>query len=312
MRTNSASLAQSLLCAGLSCAAPALLAAPSWAGSSNGPHTLSVLGSNVAMYFDTIDPSAENDANRVERIIFYPENYSNYVALDSESGPKACGDPIAYFGEAVGYPDTATAPLMVAGGTHASWTSTSNSRQNVAQAKTFTGVQTCGTVHEDGLTRTVYTLKGKFTNSIAIKRTFRFNGGLGNVANSGLRAYVPRFNSLFHYVLLPNAAGNVVRYDANNCVSSPCAITDWNGKWFAEDDGFDEGLFVIRDPSSTTPAFVGIQSSPAGANYTSIVLMQPSSGWSGILTETESICFYSQNVWNQGPTLPKTCPQQTN
>jgi hypothetical protein len=291
----------------------ALLPSPTSAQTSSGSHTLSLKQSEVSLEFDSVDTSNTKDANRLEKIQWSESESFNYAATEPAGDATHCYDPVEYFGEAEGYPNIGKAPLMVAAGTHASWTSKTNTgRYPVAIAKTFTGVSTCTNIHEDGLTRTIYTLSPDFFHAFKVERTFRFHGGLGKLANTGLRAYIPRVNNIFHYVLLPNAAGEVVTYDANNCTSSPCAITDWNGAWFAEDDGDQQGIFVIRDPSSTTPAFIAIQSGGlSNANYTSIVLKQPGTGWSGIITETEYVCFYNVNLWNLRNPLPPGCTPQT-
>jgi len=231
---------------------------------------------------------------------------NNYAAIEPAGGASTCNDPDEFFGQAEGYPDATKPLLMVGAGTHASYTSATKGM--VADATTFTRLLTCPAVHEDGLTRTIYTLSTDYPGAVKIQRTFRFNAGLGVVANTGLRAYIPRFISIFHYVLVPNKENKVVRYDANSCISSPCAITDWNGKWFAEDDGDKEGPIVIREPPSSTPAFIAIQSGGlSSANFTSIVLEQPSTGWSGIVTETEYICFYNYFTWGQGIGLSSYC-----
>jgi hypothetical protein len=259
----------------------------------------------VEVGFDTVNKSATYDSNRVEELASPVSNF-NYAATEPAGGPSACRDPDEFFGQAEGYPDVTKPPLMVGGGTHASYVSATQG--TIADAKTFTGLVTCPAVHEDGLTRTIYTLSTEYAASVKIQRTFRFHTGLGIVSNTGLRAYIPRFLGIYHYVLVPNNEGKVVKYDASSCTLSPCAIIDWNGTWFAEDDGDNEGPIVIRDPSATTPAFIGMQSGGlSNANFTSIVLAQPSTGWSGIVTETEYVCFYNYLTWNQGITLPPNC-----
>jgi hypothetical protein len=148
---------------------------------------------------------------------------------------------------------------------------------------------------------------GNYYDAFKIERTLRFKSGLGVVKNTGLRAYIPRVQSYFRYVLVPNKAGKLVTYDSANCVSSPCAVTDWNGVWFADTDG-SGGIIVVRDASSTAPAFVGIQSGGlSNANFSSIVLEQPSAGWSGVVTETEHVCFFADGSWNPSTTLPFGC-----
>jgi hypothetical protein len=109
--------------------------------------------------------------------------------------------------------------------------------------------------------------------------------------------------------LVPNKEGQLVTYDSNNCTTAPCAVTDWDGTWIADDFGGGSGLLIIRDPSSIVPAFIGIQSGgAANSNFSSIVLSQPAAGWSGIVTETEILCPYDQNTWTPKPgTLPYDC-----
>jgi hypothetical protein len=104
-------------------------------------------------------------------------------------------------------------------------------------------------------------------------------------------------------------AGQLVRYDANNCTATPCTVTDWDGTWIADDNGSNQGIVIIRATPSTLPAFVGIQSGGlSNANFSSIVLPQPAGGWSGFVTETEYICAYNGDVWIPTPgTLPRLC-----
>jgi hypothetical protein len=281
-----------------------LVASPAFAQSKSGPHVLKNLYTSISVGFDTADTASTIDANRVESLIDATFNV-NYAAIEPAGGASTCNDPDEFFGQAEGYPDATKPPLMVGAGTHASYVSATQGM--VADATTFTRLLTCPAVHEDGLTRTIYTLSTDYSSSVKIQRTFRFHAGLGVVANTGLRAYIPRFISIFHYVLVPNKEGKVVKYDANSCTTAPCAITDWNGRWFAASAFDNQGAIVIREPSAT-PAFIAIQSGGlSNANFTSIVLEQPSTGWSGIVTETEYICFYNYLSWGQGYTLPSYC-----
>ncbi len=285
-------------------AAAAQTAATKQAGE--GPHTLT--GGGLTMYFDTLTKAAVNDENRVDTILWYENGDFNYAANEPSSGTYACGDPGEFFGEAEGYPDVSQPPRMVAGGEHTHYNATVNRRFVAATAKIDTRMVTCPGVELDGLTRTIYRLNFDHLDALMVERTFRFKSGLGVLANTGLRAYVPRVVSNFPYVLLPNTGGKIVTYDSRNCIAAPCTVTDWNGAWFADDSGFDSGVIVIRASSSATPAFVGIQYGGASnANFTSIVLQQPAKGWSGIVTETEYLCFYNYLTWNQSATLPTQC-----
>jgi hypothetical protein len=265
--------------------------------------------SDVTIYLDTLAKRSDVDVNRIDTLYWGTDGFFPFAANEPANGPTACGDPVEFFGQAEGYPDTSLPPLMVAGGQRASFSSTENIRAHILTAKTYTGVATCPSIHEDGLVRTTYQLGHPLAEGFKVSRTFRFNAGLGVVKNTGLRAFMPRTPSIFKYVLVPNSTGQLVKYDATNCVSSPCTVTDWNGSWFTHDDGYGDGFFIIRDPSSTAPAFVGIQfGGISNANFSSIVLNQPPAGWSGTVTETEYICFYDHNTWvTQGPTLPNYC-----
>jgi hypothetical protein len=77
----------------------------------------------------------------------------------------------------------------------------------------------------------------------------------------------------------------------------------------ADDFGEGVGLVIVRDPTSTAPAFIGIQSGGiSNANFSAIVLAQPAGGWSGTVTETEYLCPYNQDNWTPAAgTLPTTC-----
>ncbi len=291
----------------LCCGAAGQIAATT--DSGNGPHTLTNGG--VTMSFDTLAKEAVDDANRLDNVVWSGTSGFNYAAVEPSSGAYSCGDPDEFFGQAEGYPDASQPPRMVLGGEHTSYDARTNRRLGAAVAKIFVGQATCPGVQLDGLTRTTYNLSYDYLFAFKVERTFRFKPGLGVLANTGLRAYVPRVISNFPYVYLPNSAGKVVSFDSRNCTASPCTVTDWNGTWFADDRGpttNGEGVLVIRAPSSTAPAFVGIQYGGASnANFTSIVLQQPTNGWSGIVTETEYVCFYNDLTWNRSTTLPPRC-----
>ncbi len=282
--------------------------------ASNGPHTFAGRESAAVLQFDTLAKAARNDENRLDSLTSPLRGDStNMAATEAEGGPNHCGDPDEFFGQALGYPDTTQAPLMVASGERASWNEIVAKDGSIAEARIATGLATCPGVTLSGRTRTIYTLNGYRPYGVRVDREFVFKSGLGVLPNSGLRAYLPRVISAFHYVLVPNAAGKLVKYDANNCTASPCAVNDWNGKWVADDFGNGFGLAIFRDPSSTTPAFIGIQSGGvSNANFTSIVLSQPAAGWSGIVKETEYLCYYTPDSWTpDANSLPGGCALTT-
>ena len=129
-------------------------------------------------------------------------------------------------------------------------------------------------------------------NEFRVARTLNFTGQTPTFANDYVRAYMPALSQTYFIVNYPNAAGAIVSVDNTQCNSSPCEITNWNGKWFAEDDDNGNGMVVFRDSKSTTPAeLVILFDSESYTNLTSIGLFQPSGGWTGLVTEVEWVCF---------------------
>ncbi len=210
-------------------------------------------------------------------------------------GPFDCGDPGEYWGQALGYPNELAAPMLVRGG------ETSVYHPNgTARALITTHVAGCGGAAAAAPASTSYILNTATgtINSVKIVRSFGFGAGTPAFANTGLRPYMPRLPlSLYPAVLLPNAAGTVMRYDARAC-GNGCAVTDWNGRWLADDTGHGSGVMLIRSTSSTAPAQAVIDNDYFSAsNVSSIVLLQPQGGWTAPVTEVEYLCFYDARSW---------------
>jgi hypothetical protein len=140
-----------------------------------------------------------------------------------------------------------------------------------------------------------------------------FNAGSPVFTAHGLRVYVPRLPASTHAtVLAPNAAGTAINtFNSSGC-GADCELTDWNGRWFADDDGAGSGVMVIRAAASTAPALLSINNDAFSAsNLTSIVLIQPAGGWKAKVTETEYLCFYDPLSWTAAMRaagkMPKGC-----
>jgi len=61
-------------------------------------------------------------------------------------------------------------------------------------------------------------------------------------------------------------------------------------------------MVVIRDKSSTWPAVIAMDQDggapgTGGANASSIALIYPAGGWTGVITETQWVCFYDSTSW---------------
>jgi len=231
----------------------------------------------------------------------------NYVA---NGGPPDCGDPQEFFGEAYSDSDSFLL-LMVVAGASAKWDQVN---ETSGTSKT-TGKDTCFILA--GKTTTAYTLDATDTkvSEMTIKRTFNFTAD----ANLNERAYTARLpDATYSTVLYPDSSGVVQSVNLFDCGALPaCEISDWNGIWFADDDGNGNGMVMIRDKASTWPAVLGIDyDSFSNSNVTSMVLMRPSDGWTGKkVTETEHMCFYDAKSWpvrkrNAGK-LPVGCTVKT-
>ena len=231
----------------------------------------------------------------------------NYVA---NGGPPDCGDPQEFFGEAYSDSDSFVL-LMVVAGASAKW----NQANDTSGTSKTTGKDTCFIL--SGKTTTDYSLDATDAKAseMTIKRTFAFTTD----ANLNERAYAARLpNAVYSTVLYPDSTGTVQSVDVFNCGALPnCEISDWNGIWFADDDGHGNGMVMIRDKVSTWPAVLGIDyDSFSNSNVTSMVLMRPSDGWTGKkVTEVEHICFYDAKSWptkkrNAGK-LPDGCAVKT-
>lgn len=267
------------------------------AGPATAQHTLantriSITFADPATGFSTLD----ND--RIDSVSWINSAGSSTgnLASNATGGPFQCNDPDEFFGEAEGYPDEGQAPEMVTVGEVSTWHGTTSLKGSISTKK-----KGCkGATQVSALTTSAYSLSSKANtvNSVKIVRTFKFGPTTPIFTNTGLRAYMARVPiSVYHYTILPNAAGAITVYDANNC-SSPCSVTDWNGTWLAEDDGSGNGVAIVRSASSTNPAFVGIDSDGySQSNVSSVVLSQPGGGWTAPVKETEYLCFYDPTSW---------------
>jgi hypothetical protein len=261
-------------------------------------HSLS--NAALAIGFATSSTYTSTDADRVDSITWQGSHgaVSNFVA---NGGPQHCNDPQEYFGQAYGDGGSAR-PYAVVGGTVSKWTGTGS----LAGATQVTSLTSCD-VTLDAFTHTSYRLSTKtgLVKTLKITRTFNFKTPLNS---DGLRAYVPRLPlSLYPVVLAPDANGVVQTYNAGGC-----GLTNWNGTWFADDDGNGNGIVMLRSPTKNRPALVVIDNdSFSGSNNTSVALQPPQGGWTGTYTEVEYMCFYDATTWpaaqrNLGK-LPKGC-----
>lgn len=259
-----------------------------------GGHTLQ--NSRLTIVFgSTFNGYSTDDNDRVDAINWINTSgatVSNYV---TSGGPSHCGDPQEFFGEAYGdnSDEGVPAPLVVIAGVTSKWSHSSMTGGTATNKK----LKSCDATL-DGKATTQYTLSTRAgtQNALKIQRTFHFPK-LSTAGN--IRAYVPRLQlGVYPFVLAPNAAGVVQTYNANSCPLN-CTVTDWNGKWIADDDGNGNGMAIFRN-SAHAPAQVTVDwDGSSTSNNSAITLLMPTGGWQGAVVETEYLCFYDAKSWTK-------------
>ena len=261
--------------------------------SNPGPHVL--IGTKITLVFANPDTGfTATTGDRLDSLRWIDSAGISTGNLAVQGGPVVCGDPIEFFGQAYGEPE-GTLPGMVGAGAMSTWMPKSD-----LSAKTSTTGTTCtGLLAARTVTKyTVYTTPDR-ENVFRVTRRFKFSGSTPVFNGHGLRPYVPRLPlARYPTVLWPNAAGTaLLTGDAGSCADD-CETTDWNERWFADDDGAGSGVLVMRDSKSTAPALLAIRhDSLSGSNLTSVVLIQPRNGWKSEVVETEYLCFYDPTSW---------------
>ncbi len=241
-------------------------------------------------------PTKDND--RVDSISWVNSAGSSTGNLASNAvhGPFGCGDPVEFFGQADGYPVQQDAPIMVTAGEASRYHS-----PNPLDVRTHTKKDTCrGQGPLGALTTTSYTLSANADkiSSVKIVRDFLFGPTTPVFSQSGLRPYMPRLSlATYHYVKLLDSEDKIAKYNVDSCGDN-CTVTDWNGKWLADDDGKRNGVVIIRSVMSTNPAFIVLDNDDySSSNVSSVVLAQPAGGWKAPVEEIEYLCFYDATSW---------------
>jgi hypothetical protein len=231
--------------------------------------------------------------DRVDAISWIDSDGVSTGNLAVAGGGVNCGDPQEFFGQAYSDLDGGT-PLFIVQGSQAKWKPKGDA-QGTSKAN---GKDDCLTLN--GKTTSVYTLGGssKLESAMKIERTFTF----GTDGSANLRAYAPRVSmSVYATVVYANGAGDIQTFPITNCpfaTASGCEISDWNGKWVADEDSAGAGVVLIRDKSSKWPAEIAADfDSFSASNVTAIILMRPEAGWTGKVKETEYLCFYDAKSW---------------
>ena len=296
--------------------APAALAL-AWAllPASAGATGIVLTGGTLTL--DFADPAIGGNATTLDRLDNLTwSGGSGAIAgqnLVANSGPSSCnGDPNEFFGQSYGEPE-GTNPLIVFAGA----TATLSNQTTTSMTSTTTGSITCScgnsTTADAPATTTynVFPAGDPNVNEIRISRTIEFSSATPVYSGThGVRGYVARLPiGTYGTVLYPNAAGTAINTASAAACPGDCEESDWNGQWFADDNGSGTGMVVFRDSSSTSPVLLAVNyDSDSNSNLTSIVLIQPGAGWKAPVTETEWLCFYDPTTWTAAQRLAGTLP----
>lgn len=268
--------------------------APLVCGSDAGapPDGAAPEGSRIAVEFDPTDPEQVTNLQWLDSTSTLTPN------LAASGGPLTCTDPAEFFGESYGVPEETTPTPVVAG--HLATISWCGSLATITG-----GSMECSGAPSIPVTTRYRFYAGARASEVQVSRTFAFDGAPPAFTGTGLRPYVPRVPiANLMTVIYPNMAGTATAAATATDCSADCLVdpaTDWNGKWFADVDLVSGlALIVLRDPGSTSPVELTINTDGFSAsNLSSFVLVQPSGGWQQPITEVEYLCFADLATWPQ-------------
>jgi predicted outer membrane repeat protein len=144
-------------------------------------------------------------------------------------------------------------------------------------------------------------------NLIKVDRTFEFGD---TPYTHDVRPFIPRLFPLdgFSQVVHPDASGESLVTETTDGCGYGCMREDWNSTWFAIHSPITGlGMIVQHVPSTSAIALWIDEDGGSFTNSSSVLLLQPSGGFTGPVTETEYLCFYDQSIWMPSLTLPRGC-----
>ena len=158
---------------------------------------------------------------------------------------------------------------------------------------------------------------GPLKNRIRVERIFSFTSAFSN----DFRPYIPRlfphdavvgFSDFFPQVLYPTTSGTLASIGSGSCetgctgpvvpsgsgASLLSPTWDSNAGWFAiNSPNSGRGVIVRRITIGGTPQLWVDQDQGSFTNASSILLLQPTGGFTGTLIEEEHLCFYDSSIW---------------
>jgi len=220
--------------------------------------------------------------------------------LAASGGQISCGDPLEFFGQSYGAPQSNPDPgpfLIVAG-------SRSTSVTCGADITIKTKPQSCQNEAQLPVSTQYHFYGAAKASQVRVKRVIGFGSSTPKYDGIGVRAWQPRvFAATFSQVIFPNAAETAVSTTPVENCQDDCLtpVGDaWSGHWFADISTSGLALIVLRDRTLTTPVDLTVNKDEAsGSNLASFVVLQPDDGWKAPVTEIEYLCIADLESWPQ-------------
>jgi hypothetical protein len=240
-----------------------------------------------------------------------PEEIVNIQWMGSpnltNSAVNVCGGDLEYFGNSWVSENEGTPSFffgsLVGWGTTGTWNTPTDKKVNINSISSG-----CfGSANIPITTRYQFYDSGNAANRIKVQRQFEF--GATPYAHD-VRPYIPRLypQTDFTQVLHPDSSGTTLVTETTEGCDFGCVITDWNGSWFAIHNPATGLGIIVRRESSSIPAALWVdKDNTSFTNSSSMLLLQPSGGFTGSVSETEFLCFYNSSLWTPSTVLPSGC-----
>ena len=286
-----------------------IISAPHMSAQGVSITSTTATSQNLFVEFSATDPE------RIDVIKWNPNGLDGTEANltnsgSSGSGPCFNGD-VEYFGNSWAPPDPPAGRVFVGSGTEGVRVKGPDSKVVINSISTD-----CPPTSANVSVNTIYKFwqGGQALNKMRVTRSFTFETAF----TSDFRPFIPRFHPIasFSQVLHPNAAGTMLLTETvggfTHCPFG-CIINDWNGNtedasWFAVHDPVSgQGVIVKRAPSPYNAALWVDWDGSSFTNSSSVLLRAPAGGFTGEVSEMETLCFYNVHTWIPSLELPPGC-----